>query len=1194
MSQPTEDRQPDVAEPEAKGAGGANGPPPPPKRRRWRRRLVLVAAGLLALLLLLVAAAPFALSTPAGRGLVLSLANARLAGTIDVQSLSLSWFGHNELRELRVLDPQGREVLSVARVSLSRSLLGLATGPYTLGEAAIDSPRATLYVDANNDISLVQALRFKGAAPPPAESEAGPPPGLRGALRLRDGALKLVRPGGETLEVARISAQADIDTFNKLAGSFELALAEGGALAAEARIQNLFRDGRLDLEHAEGEVTLKTRGPADLAKITAALAPDAAVAGAVELSIHGRASAGELNADLRASATRLIARRAEGASPLNASLTGRIRRQGESLAGEADLAGDAGTIQLAATYRPSQSAIAVGVDQVLAAILNGEPLDAPEFTLEASGALDLVKLDRALPGLLPLREGQRLTAGEVRIERVAVRGGKQPAASGAVELRNVAGVQDGQQIRLEPIALSVDAALEPGRGVQVRRAEMKSSFARLEAAGDPSALRADFDADLARLHRELGQFVDLSSVQLAGQLRGSLDVKRSEAERVDASLSASGSQIRIAGGDRTFALARGTLESRGGLRMPGGKPALVEVSKADLNLDDRVQLAAGGSFDLATQGFSVTVEMSRGDLGYAAERAAAIGVPELARYGGSVALTARAERRAAGEPIQGDGSLLASDLTADGASLIDGDAQLGWSGVSFAPDGKTAAVASASLVSSAARIDASTIHWRTGGTIEASADVRASADLAKTFAAVARVAKLDSPPRVGGKLSLELKAASGGGRVTLTGAGGVDELAVGAGEQTVREARVDLGFGATLDSSADRLQLERASVRSGPLTADASGTIEKLGGDAVLALKCRYDAQWKELTTLLHELAPDTVEVVALDGRSEAGFEVRGPLRTAGARPGFRGVSTEVPVSWSTAQLLGVELGAATLKPALKGGRLTLPPTSISAAEGKINLAGALDLAPDDPTLLIDGELRLLEGVKVTPLLGSSLLSRINPIFLHMTEVEGSVFLNVAKLRAPLGASLNRQGSGAGRLDLRNVKMRPGGPLAELLELGGLGASEKYTVEFGKLDFRLRDGRVEYQDFRVKFPQSFDLRFSGSVGLDDTLDLLVSIPVRPALLKRLGVSESTLQFLRNFEKARIEVPLAGTREQPRIDLSKVNVEKLVRDLLAPDSPQDTLNNILRGLQGGRKPEPKPDRPARPQTRPAPGKKPRRP
>lgn len=166
MSRPTEDRQPDVAEPKAKGAGGANGPPPPPKRRRWRRRLVLVAAGLLTLLLLLAAAAPFALSTPAGRGLVLSLANARLAGTIDVQSLSLSWFGLNELRELRVLDPQGREVLSVARVSLSRTLLGLATGPYTLGQAAIDSPRATLYLDANNDISLVQALRFKGAATP--------------------------------------------------------------------------------------------------------------------------------------------------------------------------------------------------------------------------------------------------------------------------------------------------------------------------------------------------------------------------------------------------------------------------------------------------------------------------------------------------------------------------------------------------------------------------------------------------------------------------------------------------------------------------------------------------------------------------------------------------------------------------------------------------------------------------------------------------------------------------------------------------------------------------------------------------------------------------------------------------------------------------------------------------------------------
>ena len=72
-------------------------------------------------------------------------------------------------------------------------------------------------------------------------------------------------------------------------------------------------------------------------------------------------------------------------------------------------------------------------------------------------------------------------------------------------------------------------------------------------------------------------------------------------------------------------------------------------------------------------------------------------------------------------------------------------------------------------------------------------------------------------------------------------------------------------------------------------------------------------------------------------------------------------------IGWSTLELYGVQLGAAQLAPALADGRLTLPPVAVPAGDGRVNLAGTLDFAPQDPLLSIPQPLNVLERVPLTP-----------------------------------------------------------------------------------------------------------------------------------------------------------------------------------------------------------------------------------
>jgi len=121
-------------------------------------------------------------------------------------------------------------------------------------------------------------------------------------------------------------------------------------------------------------------------------------------------------------------------------------------------------------------------------------------------------------------------------------------------------------------------------------------------------------------------------------------------------------------------------------------------------------------------------------------------------------------------------------------------------------------------------------------------------------------------------------------------------------------------------------------------------------------------------------------------------------------------------------------------------------------------------------------------------------------------------------------------------------------------------------VQAGGVDFYLKEGRLFYENFALTFGRDFDLRFHGSVGFDDTLDLAVSVPVRPTLLERLGVAGSTGEYARRLGKARVEIPIVGTRLKPRMDLAQVDLKPLIEEAARSAVSQGT-DDLLERLMG---------------------------
>jgi hypothetical protein len=134
-------------------------------------------------------------------------------------------------------------------------------------------------------------------------------------------------------------------------------------------------------------------------------------------------------------------------------------------------------------------------------------------------------------------------------------------------------------------------------------------------------------------------------------------------------------------------------------------------------------------------------------------------------------------------------------------------------------------------------------------------------------------------------------------------------------------------------------------------------------------------------------------------------------------------------------------------------------------------------------------------------------------------------------------------------VDLADVRMRPAGELAQLLSLVGKGGDQEYTVTLSPVDFEVRDGGIRYENLTFVMGDGVDLRFHGLVRFDGSLDMAVSVPVKQSLLEKLGARGPLGEYAKALEGTRVEIPLAGSRTQPRLDLGKVDIKPLIQQAI---------------------------------------------
>ena len=204
------------------------------------------------------------------------------------------------------------------------------------------------------------------------------------------------------------------------------------------------------------------------------------------------------------------------------------------------------------------------------------------------------------------------------------------------------------------------------------------------------------------------------------------------------------------------------------------------------------------------------------------------------------------------------------------------------------------------------------------------------------------------------------------------------------------------------------------------------------------------------------------------------------------------------------------------------------------AADG-IQLSMRLETAVTGRVLAID-PVEVFRKRKLSLGVAPGLVKFLAPDVDVERQVDGEISLSFSKLRIPLGIPQDqavKQLEAEGKLTLHHVSSEVKSPLWQALirllaDLNGKKASEliHLAAEESEVRFQVRNGRLQHEGLRIGFPKidpELVISSSGSIGLDETLDLRVELPrLDPALRNEKGPARCRITGTLNNPQIAIE------------------------------------------------------------------------
>jgi translocation and assembly module TamB len=284
-----------------------------------------------------------------------------------------------------------------------------------------------------------------------------------------------------------------------------------------------------------------------------------------------------------------------------------------------------------------------------------------------------------------------------------------------------------------------------------------------------------------------------------------------------------------------------------------------------------------------------------------------------------------------------------------------------------------------------------------------------------------------------------------------------------------------------------------------------------------------------------------------LTGQPEP-FHVKGPLSADSLASLLKGLDAQVRLGLTSADAFGLALGPAPIVVSCRDGAVTIDPIDTTLNNGKVSLKPGLDIDATRGIALRFDKGSAIEGAEINDEVSKRVLSYAAPVLNEATHVSGKVNVALDGAEIPLTGPPTRKLSMTGQVVFQDLTFAPGPMATQLLTLTGQPSSPGVKIE-QPVQLSIADGRVNQKGLAIPLRGGTKIALEGSVGFDQTLNLVASVPLSSRML---GVRSGAIDQAVSGKS--VQVPIDGTVSRPRVNRKALQValKELSQSLLSRD------------------------------------------
>lgn len=782
-----------------------------------------------------------------------------------------------------------------------------------------------------------------------------------------------------------------------------------------------------------------------------------------------------------------------------------------------------------------------------------------DFQLQ--GWIDGAELARQLPKMFQLREGTRIASA-----RIAWRLSSESTAAGRVWI-GTAGVNElaadanGTPWRWETPVDAQVRLLRSESGLVCEQLLVNSEFCRVNGHGTSTNAELQATADLDRLSRQLSAIIDLQQSQISGLLRLDAKIAAGEADRVELTTTASIERLILGDPQQplwsepqlqtTFAVAGSGPGSTPWQTLKTGRLELVAG-------EDRLTIELTGASEWQAANAVIPLKLDLiGDFARWRQRCRPWlpnDVGDLQGLGHFAALV----RWSANETVIEKAGLAARPLrwTSPDWQIDEPDLRIQTQGT-WSSSVQRYLTPHSTVLASFGRLDweQGVFDAATNAAMPIAGDWKFDVDLGRISRWQAVGAQHHLLGTAKGTVRCQSREDALGISLDADVAGltiaGLDTapspaiLGAPAGAHWAalwKEPQLHLQTQARYTPSKEEWELRNLKVTGDGVALAGGARTQQTAGLLQFETQGQFDYDWSRLST---RMDPAMSQKLQLTGTGSRPFSLRGQWQLGNA-PLFQEVAAaagnqlagELGIGWESAQLMGLLIGPAEIAATFTGDSGSIRPIDLTVAEGRVHLAPQFRFQPG-PVLITLPPGRILDQVRLSPELCRDSLKFVTPMLADATQIDGRFSLDLTEAAWPLGNT--GAGTSSGSLLIHGAQVKPG-PLAVQLmttveqiravvqkrapreEVADRAVTElpEQTVQF-----RQADQRVAHDRFLMRF-RDVEIQTRGSVGIDESLNLVASIPIRED-----WISDERIRTALGGQM--LQVPIYGTLRQPQVD-----------------------------------------------------------